>query len=234
MESVSGQGSRPRFLIADDHKIFAETLQGYLERSFTVIGMVQDGRALVSEATRLRPDLIVVDVGMPLLNGLDAALRIKKQAPKTKFVFLTMHNDPNLAAAALELGPVGFILKHSGGQELMKAIDHVLRGKPYLTGTLKPEDWIEAKARAQQFSKDMTARQRDVIQLLAEGRPLKDIAGILNVSIKTVEFHKHQIQKVFNLRSNADLVLFAVKRGLVSLPQETSSPGRPGRHGHSA
>jgi DNA-binding NarL/FixJ family response regulator len=195
--------------------MFAEALRVYLEKTYTVVGMVMNGRAMVAEAMRLRPDVIVVDVGMPLLNGLDAARRIKVQAPNIKFIFLTMQDDPNLAAAAIELGPVGFVLKCSTGQELLKAVDHVLHGKPYLTPKLRAEDWVATKARARQFTKEMTPRQKDVVQLFAEGRPIKEIAGILNLSEKTVEFHKHYIQKSFNLRTNAELVLFALKKGLI-------------------
>jgi len=172
---------------------------------------------MVSEAIRLQPDVIVVDVGMPLLNGLDAAWRIRKQAPNIKFIFLTMRDDPNLAAAALELGPVGFVLKHSTGPELLNAIDTVLRGKSYLTPKLRAEDWVATKARVRQFSKELTQRQRDIVQLYAEGLHINQIAVLLNLSKKTVEFHKHHIMRAFNLRSNADLVLFAVKQGLVSI-----------------
>jgi len=214
---VSGYVSGPRFLIADDHATFAEVLRGYLEKTYTVVGVVSDGPAMVSEAIRLQPDVIVVDVGMPLLNGLDAAWRIRKQAPNIKFIFLTMRDDPNLAAAALELGPVGFVLKHSTGPELLNAIDTVLRGKSYLTPKLRAEDWVATKARVRQFSKELTQRQREIVQLYAEGLPIKQIAGLLNLSEKTVEFHKHHIMRAFNLRSNADLVLFAVKEGLVSI-----------------
>ena len=217
MERVSARGDDPRFLIADDHAMFAETLRGYLEKTFRVIGVVSDGRALVAEALRLRPDVIVADVTMPLLNGLDAARRIRVQAPNIKFIFLTMHEDPNLAAAALELGPIGFVLKHSTGQELLKAVDHVLHRKPYVTPRLRAEDWFATKTRARQFSKEMTPRQKDVVKLYAEGRSMKEIAAVLGLSEKTVEFHKHHIQGSFNLRSNADLVLFAVKQGLISI-----------------
>jgi DNA-binding NarL/FixJ family response regulator len=204
-------------LIADDHAMFAETLRCYLEKTLRVIGVVSDGRAMVAEAMRLRPDVIFVDVGMPILNGLDAARRIKLQVPNIKFIFLTMHDDPNLAAAALELGPIGFVLKHSTGQELLKAIDHVLHSKAYITPKLRAEDWVATKARARQFSTEMTPRQRELVQLHAEGRSVKEIAGVLEISEKTVEFHKHHIQESFNLRSNADIVLFALKKGLISV-----------------
>jgi DNA-binding NarL/FixJ family response regulator len=217
MENVTVQGKGPRLLIADDHAIFAEALRVYLEKTHSIVGIVQDGHAMMVEAMRLRPDVIVVDVGMPLLNGLDAARRINVLAPNIKFVFLTMRDDPNLATVALELGAIGFVLKHSAGQELLKAIDHVLHGKPYLTPKLRAEDWVETKARARQFSKEMTPRQRDIVQLLGEGRPMKEVAGLLDLSEKTVEFHKHQIMQAFNLGSNADLVLFSLKQGLISI-----------------
>jgi len=217
MESVSSPRVGPRLLIADDHAMFAETLRAYLEKTFTVVGVVLDGLAMVSEAIRLQPDVIVVDVGMPLLNGLDAAWRIREQAPRIKFVFLTMRDDPNLAAATLKLGEIGFVLKHAAGQELLKAIDHVLHHKPYLTPKLRAEDWVATKVRARQYSKEMTPRQKGIVQLLAEGRPNKEIADILALSEKTVEFHKRHIKEAFNLHSNADVVLFALKQGLISM-----------------
>ena len=204
MENVSTGRSRPKFLIADDHAIFAEALRVFLDRTYPVIGVVSDGRALIEVAARLKPEIIVVDVAMPILNGLDAARRIKEQSPSIKFIFLTMQEDPNLAAAALELGPIGFVLKHTPGSELLKAIDHVLHGKPYLTAKLRAEDWVTTKARARQYATELTARQRDIVQLFAEGRPMKEIAGLLGLSEKTVEFHKHHIMEAFNLKNNAD------------------------------
>jgi DNA-binding NarL/FixJ family response regulator len=225
-EQVMGKavsaGSRPRFLIADDHTLFAEALRVLLEEKYSVLGVVTDGRAMVAEASRLKPDVIVVDVGMPLLNGLDAARRVRKHTPCIKFVFLTMQDDPNLAAAVLELGAVAFVLKHSGKQELLQAIDHVLHGKSYLTPRLRTEDWAAEKARARQFLKELTPRQREVVQLFAEGRPIKEIAWRLGLSEKTIEFHKHHIMESFNLKSNAELVLFALKRGLISVNPDPS------------
>ncbi len=225
METIYPSTSRPRILIADDHAIFTEALRAYLEKRFTVVGVVADGRAMLQEAIRLRPDLIVADVMMPLLNGLDAARRIRKQVPKVKFVFLTMLDDANLAAAALELERVAFILKCSGGQELLKAIEEALHGRSYVTPKLKPEDWVVAKTRAHQFSKELTPRQCDFLQLYAEGKPMKEIAAILDLSEKTVEFHKHQIMEAFGLKSNAALVLFALKRGLISVDPDPSPVG---------
>jgi DNA-binding NarL/FixJ family response regulator len=184
-----------------------------METRYAVVGTVADGRALVSETRRLNPDVIVADIGMPLLNGLDAGKRIRQQHPKVKLVFLTMQDDPNLAAAVLELGSVGFVLKHSAGSELLKAIDKVLHGTP----KLRPEDWVKQKSRARQYSSPLTPRQREIVQMCAEGRPLKEIAGRLALSEKTIQFHKYHIMDTFNLKSNADLVLFAIKQGLVTL-----------------
>lgn len=220
MGTVDPNTSRPRILIADDHAIFAETLHAYLDTTFTVIGTVVDGRAMLHEAIRLRPDVVIADVAMPLLNGLDAARGIREKAPNVRFVFLTMHNDANLAAAALEFGRVGFVLKIGGRLELLKAIHEVLQGRSYVTPKLRAEDWVAAKARAHQFSEELTARQREFLQLFAEGRPMKEIASVLNLSGKTVEFHKHHLMKEFNLKSNTDLVLFALKRGLISVNPE--------------
>lgn len=221
MERV-GDRSRPHLLIADDHAIFAEALRGLLEKTYLVVGIVADGRALVSEASRLKPDVAVVDVGMPLLNGLDAARRLREQSPNVKLVFLTMKDDPNLAAAALELRRVGFVLKHSASRELLTAIEHVLRNESYVTPRLRAEDRAVRQTRVQQFSKALTERQRDVVQLFAEGCSIKQIAGHLTLSEKTVEFHKHHIMQSFNLKSNADLVLFALQQGLISLPCENA------------
>ena len=153
METIRTRTVRSSILIADDHAMFAEALCFYLEKIFNVVGVVADGRAMVDEAIRLRPDIIVADVSMPLLNGLDAARRIREQAPNVKFVFLTMHDDANLAAAALELGPIAFVLKRSGGLELLKAIEQIVLGIPYVTPKLKAEDWVAAKAGSASFQK---------------------------------------------------------------------------------
>ncbi len=213
----------PRFLLADDHTIFLETLRIFLERYYPVVGIVADGRALIEETIKLKPDIVIADVAMPLLNGFDAAQKIRKQIPSVKFVFLTMLEDPNMAAAALELGPIAFVLKHSCGQELLTAIDDVLHGKAYLSPKLRAEDWVATKARARRFSRELTSRQREIVQLLAEGRAIKEVSGILDLSAKTVEFHKHHIMESFNIQNNADLVLFALKQGLISIVPDSST-----------
>src|SRR5271157_3223404 len=145
--------ARPQILIADDHVIFADGLRLLLEKRYDVVGAVTDGRALVAEAARLKPDVVVVDIGMPLLNGLDAAKRVREELPHVKVVFLTMQDNPSLAAAALELGSIAFVLKRSAGSELLIAIEQVLHGKSYVTPKLRPEDWVVRRTRARQYSK---------------------------------------------------------------------------------
>ena len=216
MPDVNRSPTRQRILLADDHAVVVEALRSLLSEIYDVVGIVPDGRALLAEAIKLRPDIIVLDIGMPLLNGLDAAIRLKELLPSAKLVFLTMKDDPNLAAAALNLGTIGYVLKHSAASELLKAISEVLRGKSYVTPKLKAENWAVREARAQQFSKRLSPRQREVLQLLAEGRPMKEVADILKVSEKTIMFHKYHIMESFNLKSNAELVLFALKNGLIS------------------
>jgi len=207
--------NRARILLAEDHAVVAEGLKLLIEQSHDVIGIVTNGRALVSEASKTQPDLIVLDIGMPLLNGLDAARRVREVLPKVKIVFLTMQENPNLAAAAMQLGSVGFVVKHSAGSELLKAIDQVLSGKSYLTPKLKPDDWVVMKRRQAQFGKELTDRQREILQLLAEGRSIKEVAWLLNLSAKTIEFHKYHIMEMFELKNTTDLVLFALNRGLI-------------------
>jgi len=207
---------RPRVLVADDHGIVAEGIRALLEQTCDVIGIVSDGRELIAEAPRLNPDVIVLDVGMPLLNGRDAAERLKKLLPAAKFVFLTMQDDANLAAAVLKLGAVGFVLKRAAASELLTAVSQVLEGRAYITPKLRAENWAQRETRARQFSKELTPRQMEVLQLLAEGRPMKEIADILNVSEKTVMFHKYNIMESFNLKNNAELVLFALKHHVIS------------------
>ena len=217
MQNFNQSVARPRILLADDHTMVIEGIRSLLEeKGHDVVGVVSDGRALVDAAPSLKPDVVILDISMPLLNGFDAAARLKQLLPKVKIVFLTMKDDPNLAAAVLGLGPVGYVLKHSAASELLTAITEVLRGKPYVTPRLKPENWAVREARARQFSKDLTPRQREVLQLLAEGHAMKEVGGILNVSEKTVMFHKYHIMRSFNVRSNAELVLLALNQGLIS------------------
>ncbi len=208
---------RPQLLIADDHAIFLEALKCFLQKNYVVAGTVTDGRALVTEAIRIKPDIIILDVGMPLLNGLDAARRVREQLPAIRLVFLTMQENAHLAAAALELGLTGFVLKHAAAGELVTAIEQIWRGESYISPKLQLGASVEHKIPASQGSKKLTSRQRDIVQLFAEGYGLKEIAERLNLSLKTIEFHKHHIMTEFSLKSNADLVLLAVKKGLITI-----------------
>jgi DNA-binding NarL/FixJ family response regulator len=207
---------RPQVLIAEDHGIVAAGLRALLESTCDVIGIVSDGRELLAKAPTFNPDIIVLDIGMPLLNGLDAAKQLKKSLPAIKFVFLTMQDDANLAAAVLKLGEVGYVLKHAAASELMTAVSEVLAGKSYITPKLRAQSLADREFRARQFSKELTPRQIEVLQLLAEGRPIKEIASILKVAEKTVMFHKYHIMEIFNLKNNAELVLFALKHHVIS------------------
>lgn len=216
MQAVRTQTNRPRVLIADDHAFVGDSIRALLADHCEVVGMVTDGRALVRQATEMEPDLIVTDISMPLLNGIDGAEQIRLALPKVRIVFLTMMDDPNLAAAAMSLAPVGYVLKHSAASELLTAIKEVLQGRSFITARLRPENRVVQQERAVRASKELSPRQRDVLQLLAEGRSMKEAADILNVSEKTVEFHKYHVMRSYNLRNNADLVLFAIKNHLIS------------------
>jgi len=213
------QNSRARqsatVLIADDHAVFAEALRSLLQDDYVVLATVTDGRSLVEQAAKLRPQVLIIDIAMPLLNGFDAAKRVLEQSPSVKVVFLTMQEDPRLAAAALKLGPIGFVLKHSAASELLTAISQVLAGRSYVTPRLRPRDWAVRDELASDLNKELTGRQREVLQLLAEGRTMKEVAHVLNMSRKTVMFHKYRIMKTFNLKTNADILRLAIKNNLI-------------------
>lgn len=211
---------KPRLLMADDHSIMLAGLRKLVEGICEVVGAVEDGRALVEAAERLRPDLILIDISMPLLNGMDAARQIKKSVPDAKLIFLTMHASPVFATEALHAGASGYLLKQSAASELAHAIDTVLKGQTYLTPTItKPVLDSMVKPKATDLRKslmDLTPRQREVLQLLAEGKSPKDIAALLNLSIKTVEFHKTRLMEQLNLHSTLALAKYAIAEGLVS------------------
>jgi DNA-binding NarL/FixJ family response regulator len=208
-----------RVLLADDHKIILEGLRGLLEPEFEIVGNVEDGRALVEATQRLHPDVVVVDISMPLLNGIEAARQIKKSNEDVKIVFLTMHPDVTYAARAFEAGASGYVLKHSAPSELVAAIREAIRGRTYVTPIVAGE-LIQSYRQGAHLNADtagkLTARQREVLQLLAEGRSAKEIASILNVSPRTVEFHKYKMMEQLNINTSAELVQYAVKHGIVS------------------
>jgi DNA-binding NarL/FixJ family response regulator len=210
---------RARILLADDHKIVAEGLHGLLEPEFEVVGIVEDGRALVARAKALAPDVIVADITMPLLNGIEAVLQLKKAEVAAKVVFLTMHQDATYAARAFEIGASGFVLKHSAPSELVTAIREALAGRTYVTPLIAKEvmqAYRDGAARQQEPSRKLTPRQREVLQLFAEGRSAKEVAAILKISPRTAEFHKASIMKLLELGSTADLTKYAVRHGIIA------------------
>ncbi len=210
---------KPRVLLADDHKIVVEGLRGLLESEFELVGTVADGRALVAAAQELNPDVIVADVSMPLLNGIEAAQQLKKANSQAKFIFLTMHPDTSYATRALEAGASGYVLKHSAPSELVQAIREALRGHVYVTPMIAKDvlqDLMDKSHGIRRGHLELTPRQREVLQLVGEGHSAKEIATILHISTRTVEFHKYRIMEDLNLRTNAELIQYAVKNGIVS------------------
>jgi len=205
-------------LVADDHLLVAEALKSLLTPEFELVGVVEDGRELIEAAVTLRPDVIVADVTMPNLNGIDALTRLRQDGLTVPFVFLTMHRDVTFARRALEAGASGFVLKHSAPDELLTAIHAALQGNTYVTPHLAGEV-LDAMRQGPEHVEDPTARltlrQREVLQLLAEGRSAKQIASRLSISTRTVEFHKYQMMEALGLQTNADLVHFAIKHGIV-------------------
>jgi DNA-binding NarL/FixJ family response regulator len=207
-------------LLADDHLLVAEALKSLLAAEFDLVGVVEDGWALVEAARTLRPDVIVADVTMPHLNGIDALGRLRQDGDRVPVVFLTMHRDVTFARRALEAGASGFVLKHSAPAELVTAIRAALAGKTYLTPQLAGEVLDAMKQGPERASSpidSLTPRQREVLQLLAEGRSAKEIASSLSISARTVEFHKYQMMETLRIHSSAELIHFAIKHGLVEL-----------------
>jgi len=211
---------RPRVLLADDHLMVAEALRSLLAPEFDLVAVVEDGRALIEAARTLRPDVIVADVTMPHLNGIEALVHLRQLGDRVPVVFLTMHRDATFARRALDAGASGFVLKHSAPAELMTAIRAALEGKTYLTPQLAGEV-LDAMKQGREQAGDsvasLTPRQREVLQLLAEGHSTKEIASSLAISARTVEFHKYQMMETLGLHSNAELIHFAIKHGLVEL-----------------
>ena len=212
--------SKITVLLADDHRIVLEGLRGLLEDKFDIVGAVEDGRELLEQTQKLHPDVIVVDIGMPLLNGIDAVTQIKKAGLGTKVVFLTMHQDAMYAKEAFEAGALGFVLKHSAPSELKTAIEEALKGNTYISPAIAQELMHlyrdEADLKAGTFG-SLTLRQREVMQLLAEGKSAKEIAKILHISTRTVEFHKYNMMEQLGIKTSAELVHFAIKHGIVSI-----------------
>ena len=206
-----------RVLLADDHALLLGALEKLLLDECEVVGQVADGRALVEAAERLRPDIIVLDISMPLLNGLEAGRQIKQKQRGIKLVYLTMNEDADLAAEAFRVGASGYLLKRSAASELATAIREVMQGRTYIT-PLVAEGLVESLLHVEQPRSTvhtLTSRQREVLQLLAEGRSMKEVAGVLNLTPRTVAFHKYRMMEQLKLRSTAELVQYAVKNHIV-------------------
>lgn len=209
----------PRIMLADDHTILVEAFRKLLEPHYEVVGTVADGRALLEMAPQLKPDVIVVDIGMPLMNGLEAGLRLKELMPAVKLIFLTMNEDADLAVEAMRRGACGYLLKSSAASELIRAIHMALKSKSYVTPRIargmqkafinNPGPRVRAKT--------LTPRQREVVQLLAEGKSMKEVADVLHVTPRTVAFHKYRIMDELCLKTNADLIQFAIKSRILVL-----------------
>jgi len=210
--------ARPKVVIADDHTLVAEGCVKLLEPEFEVIGIFADGQALLAAVPTLRPDVIVLDVGMPLLNGLEAGKRIKKLARAIKIVYLTMNTDLGVAAEAFRNGASGYLLKTSAATELQTAVREVLKGKRYVSPLVtKDADGFFLESRVSKLGQEkLTARQRAVLQLLAEGRSMKEVAYNLKMTPRTVAFHKYKIMEHLRLRTNAELVRYAIREHLIS------------------
>jgi len=207
-----------RLLLADDHKLLLESFKALLEPEFSVVGMVCDGRELLSEAPGLKPDVIILDIGMPMLNGLEAAQQIKKVLPGVKLVFLTMNPDPDLAREALRAGASGYILKTCAASELTKAVRESMRGKRYITPLVQhalTEAWIDDPGGTKDHD-TLTPRQREVLQLLAEGCSMKQAADVLNVAPRTVAYHKYRMMADLRIKSTAELIQYAVRHHVVA------------------
>jgi len=211
---------RPRVLIAEDHALLREAFHKLLELHHDIVGTVADGHALLDSAPRLKPDVILLDIAMPLLNGFDAACQLKKIMPYVKLIFLTISEDPDLVRKALSLGGSGYLLKSSTPSELFQAIREALRGRTYVTSQMAPgagESFIRTSV-DRKTTHELTSRQREVLQLLAEGHSMKKAGAVLGVTPRTVAFHKYRLMEEFRLKNNADLIQFAMKQHLVFQP----------------
>ena len=211
---------RTRVLLADDHKIVLDGLKSLLEPEFELVGTVGDGRALFSAVEQLHPDVIVVDISMPLLNGIEAVRQIKKLDKQVKVVFLTMHPDVTYAIRAFEAGASGYVLKHSAASELLTAIHEAIKGRSYVTPMIAGE-LVEAykggNYRQTEAAQQLTQRQREILQLLVEGNSAKEIANLLNISPRTVEFHKYNMMSKLKLKSLSALIQYAIKHGFAAV-----------------
>jgi DNA-binding NarL/FixJ family response regulator len=208
--------SKPRVIIADDHTMLVEAFEKLLSPECDVVAKVADGRALLTAVNELHPDVVVLDLSMPLLNGLDAARQIKQSHPAVRIVFVTLNEDPDLAAQAFRIGGAAYLLKRSAGSELLTAIREAMRHRSYVT-PLVTEGMLGSLMHAQSepSAPQLTARQREVLQLLAEGKSMKEVASILNVAPRTVAFHKYRMMEQLKIKTNAELIQYAIRHHVI-------------------
>ena len=209
-----------RVLIADDHRLVAETCKGMLEPEFEVLGVHTDGRSLVQAALSSKPDIVLLDVGMPQLNGLDAGEQIKAKLPKVKLVFLTMNVAPEVVAEAFRRGASAYVLKQSAAEELLTALRRVLRGESYLSPLITRETvtHLLSRSNSEGDKKRITTRQSEILQLLAEGKSMKEAAAILDLKAGTIAFHKYRMMQTLGIKTNAELLEYAIKRQMKTYP----------------
>jgi len=209
---------RPRVLLADDHRLLRDAFTRLLEPDCDVVGAVADGRAAVTAALDLRPDIVVLDIAMPVLNGLDAARQLRRAMPDVKIIFLTMNEDSDVAAEAFRVGAVGYLLKNSAASELLQAISEVSQGRSYVTplATRGLVGSLLHGTAPEKPADKLSPRQREVLRLLADGYSMKEIAGELKITARTVAFHKYSLMEDLGIRSTAELIQFAVKEQIVS------------------
>ena len=216
-------------MLADDHDLVIEGFKKLLEPEFEIVGTVSDGQALLIKAPELKPDVVILDLGMPLLNGMDAGEELKRRLPQAKLIVLTMSEDYDLATQALHNWASGYLLKKSAGSELVKAVREVLKGVSYVTPKVAQhllQEWIRDPRPNRE--KHLTPRQREVMQLVAEGRSMKEISNILQISERTVAFHKYRVMEEYGIKTNLELVKFAIREGIV-IDESAFRPLR--RHG---
>jgi DNA-binding NarL/FixJ family response regulator len=210
--------ARPRILLADDHTLVVEALRHLLQDEFDVVGTVADGRALLAAAEDLEPDVVIVDIGMPLLNGLDAGEQLKALRPTMKVIYLTQNREPLIAVEAFRRKASGYVLKDAAASELTTAIREALRGRWYASSAIAAGMAAARDSRQPDDSnlRELSAREREVLQLLAEGRTMKEVSAVLGISPRTVEFHKYRIMQQIGAKTTADLVQYAIRHGIVA------------------
>jgi DNA-binding NarL/FixJ family response regulator len=209
---------RARIILADDHNLLVDTFKAFLQPHFDVVGTFADGHRLVQDAPALAPDVIVLDVGMPIMNGLIAGQRLKQILPRVKLIYLTMNQDPDVAAEAFRLGASGYLVKTSAASELIHAINEALLARSYIT-PLMTKDMVGSfvqNLKRRKTRHELTLRQREVLQLLAEGHSMKEVAYHLNVTPRTIAFHKYTMMDQLELKSSAELIQYAMKSSIVA------------------